>query len=274
MGAGCSRNLDRFATGRFTPQYNNQSHRDSCICSLLLSIACFFSIGLCGLFSQDLSAQTSTAASVSPTHYAVSASELRVPPKAWAYLAAAHKEFSRGNLEKAEREVERALQVDPTCGPAFSIRAFIRLAEKNPSAALADATLATSIDAHDSDAFVALAMAYNSLKDFENAIKAATQALALQPDSWQAQLEMAKSLYGKGQFDAALTVLNALAKDFPDVHLVRGNVLMNLAQRQEAVAEFMLFLREAPVDPRSEQVRRICAATVAGGVMESASVPR
>jgi tetratricopeptide (TPR) repeat protein len=179
-----------------------------------------------------------------------------------------------GQPGKAERELERALQVDPNCGPAFSMRAFIRLAEKNPSAALADATHATSVDAYDGDAFVALAMAYNSLKDFENAMKAATQALALQPDSWQAHLEMAKSLYAQGQFDLVLSVLSELAKDFPDVHLVRGNVLMNLARRKEAVEEFTLFLQEAPFDPRSQRLRRICAATAVGGVMESASVPQ
>jgi tetratricopeptide (TPR) repeat protein len=136
----------------------------------------------------------------------------------------------------------------------------------------ADATHATSIDAYDGDAFVALAMTYNSLNNFENAMKAATQALALQPDSWQSRLEMAKSLYGRGQFDLALAVLNEVAKDFPDVHLVRGNVLMNLARRKEAVEEFTLFLREAPIDPRSERVRRICAASAMGGVVESASV--
>jgi tetratricopeptide (TPR) repeat protein len=273
MVAG-SRSLDRFATQKLNRQYNKQLDQDSRVVRLTVAIACFLSFGICWLFAQSLAAQSSNPATVSSTHYTVSASELRLSPKAWLHLESAHKEFSRGNLDKAERELERALQVDPNCGPAFSMRAFIRLAEKNPSAALVDATHATSIDAYDGDAFVALAMAYNSLKDFKNATKAATQALALQPDSWQAHLEMAKSLYGQGEFDLALTALNEQVKDFPDVHLVRGNVLMNLARRKEAVEEFTLFLREAPVDPRSEQVRRICAASAVGGVMDSASVPQ
>jgi tetratricopeptide (TPR) repeat protein len=274
MRAGYSRSLDPFVTKRFSRHYSNQSYRCSCLSSFLSPIACCLSIGLCGLFSQGLSAQTSAAATLSPTPYTVSASELRVPPKVWSHLESAHKEFGRGNLEKAEREVERALQLDPACSPAFSMRAVIRLAEKNPSAALADAARATSIDAYDGDAFVALAMAYNSLKDFENARKAASEALALQPDSWQARLEMAKSLYGQGQFNSALAVLNDQAKDFPDVHLVRGNVLMNLARRYEAVVEFTLFLQEAPLDPRSEQVRRICATVAAATAVESVSAPR
>jgi regulator of sirC expression with transglutaminase-like and TPR domain len=47
--------------------------------------------------------------------------------------------------------------------------------------------------------------------------------------------------------------------DFPDAHLVRANVLMRLERRQEAVEEFGAFLREAPKDPRGEQIRRIVA---------------
>jgi tetratricopeptide (TPR) repeat protein len=189
-------------------------------------------------------------------------------------LGAAHKEFTRGNLEKADREIERALQADPSCGPAFSIRAFIKLAEKDSTGALADAARATSIDAYDGDAFVALAMAYNSLKDFENALKAARQAVALQPNSWQARLESAKSLYGQRQFSSALDELNHVAEDFPDVHLVRGNVLMSLGRRQESVAEFTVFLQQEPFDPRSEQIRRICATVVPAQFSKSPSTAR
>lgn len=273
MGTGCSRSHDQISVKAFVLRDYNQLNRDSRKYSFI-ALACVLLLCICWLVDQGAAAQSSKSASVSSTRYTVSASQLRVPPKAWSHLEAAHKEFSWGNLEKAEREVDRALQVDPNCGPAFSMRAFIRLAEKNPSAAVTDAIHATSLDAYDGDAFVALAMAYNSLKDFENAMKAATQALMLRSDSWQAHLERAKSLYGQGQFDAALTALDGLAKDFPDVHLVRGSVLMNLARRQEAVAEFTLFLREAPFDPRSEQVRRICAATAVDGVMEPAAFPR
>lgn len=273
MGTGCARSLDRFADIVSYLPYYNKVNLDNWNCFSLMAIACVSSFCI-SWFAQDLAAQSSNPARVSPTRYTVSASELRVPPKAWSHLEAAHKEFARGNMEKAEHEVERALQVDPACGPAFSMRAFIRLAEKNSSAALGDATRATSIDAYDGDAFVALAMAYNSLKDYENAMTASTEALALQPESWQAHLEMAKSLYGRGHYDSALRVLNVLANDFPDVHLVRGNVLMNLARRDEAVEEFRLFLREAPFDPRSEQVRQICSSNASGGAMESASTHR
>ena len=108
--------------------------------------------------------QTATASNARSERYTVSAAELRAGPKLAAYLSAAHKQFSAGNLARGERELERAIQIDPSCGPAFSMRAFIDLAGNNPVNAISDATRAVEIDTQDSESFVAMAMAYNALK--------------------------------------------------------------------------------------------------------------
>jgi tetratricopeptide (TPR) repeat protein len=102
-------------------------------------------------------------------------------------------------------------------------------------------------------------MVYNSLNDFQKAEETIRQALRLRPDSWQGRLELAKSFYGHGKLVLALCELDLANIDFPDAHLVRGNVLMRLQRRQEALEEFGAFLREAPKDPRGEQIRRIVA---------------
>jgi hypothetical protein len=79
----------------------------------------------------------------------------------------------------------------------------------------------------------------------------------LRPDSWQARLELAESFYGQGEFVLALCELDLANVDFPDAHLVRGNVLMQLGRRPEAAEEFSAFMREAPGDPRGEQIQHI-----------------
>ena len=89
--------------------------------------------------------------------------------------------------------------------------------------------------------------------------EAVEKALRINPDSWQAQLEMAKSLYGQSHYVLALRELEVRRRDFPDVHLVRANVLMRLERRQEAVGEFRIFVTEAPADPRGERVQQIVA---------------
>jgi Tfp pilus assembly protein PilF len=191
--------------------------------------------------------------------YVVPAKRLGVPAKAGKHLVAAHEAFRSSKFDKAEQEIEGALQADPTFAQAFAMRAFIRLAEQDPGAAVDDAKHAASLDADDPECFIALAMSYNSLKEFPKAQDAAWHALTLHPDSWQGRLELAKSFYGQREFVLALRELDLGNVDFPDAHLVRGNVLMSLDRSREAGEEFRTFLREAPTDPRVEQISRIMA---------------
>jgi tetratricopeptide (TPR) repeat protein len=198
-----------------------------------------------------------TAAAPSQPMYTISAQELRVPAKARAHLKLAQQEFSKLNFAGAEREIDQALQVDSICAAAFSMRAFLRLASRDPSGAIEDATRALALDSREADAYVALATGYNSLGEFRSAETAAQQALGRRPDFWQGRLEIAKALYGERRFVLALRELEELNNDFPDVHLVRANILQRLDRSLEAAEEFSQFLREAPNDPRSEQVKRI-----------------
>jgi len=46
----------------------------------------------------------------------------------------------------------------------------------------------------------------------------------------------------------ALREMDDLNQDFPDVHLVRANVLARLNRAQEAAGEFKRFLQQAPED--------------------------
>jgi tetratricopeptide (TPR) repeat protein len=191
----------------------------------------------------------------------VSARQLGVPKEARRYLKLANQEFSRSNLENAEADVDQALKVDSSFAAAFSMRAFLRLASRALAGAIEDAQHAVALDPSEGDAYLALGTAYNSLGEFPRAEEALGNSLGLRPDLWQAELEMAKAYYGQGRFVAALYELDKLHNDFPDVHLVRANVLERLGRSREAAAEFSQFLRQEPDDPRSEQVRRIVAGT-------------
>jgi Flp pilus assembly protein TadD len=195
-----------------------------------------------------------------PPRDTVSAAQLSIPVKARKHLQLANAQFVKKNLPAAAMEVERAMQVDPACAAAFSMRAFIKLAERDREGAVEDAKRAILLDPHSAESFVALAMSYNALKEFQKAAEAARHALGIRPDSWQGRLELAKSLYREGRFILALQELEQMNMDFPDVHLVRANVLMRLYRGPEAADEFDIFLREAPADERSEQVHEIVSS--------------
>jgi tetratricopeptide (TPR) repeat protein len=197
--------------------------------------------------------------STSQQMYTVSAQALRLPAKARTHLKLAQQKFSKSNFAGAQREINLALQVDPTCAAAFSMRALLRLSSRDFSGAIADATRALALDPAAANAYLALATAYNSVSEFQKAEEAAQQAFGMRPDFWQGRLEMAKALYGEGRLVLALHELDELNKDFPDVHLVRANTLAGLTRGEEAAREFGLFLKEAPGDRRSGQIRRIVA---------------
>jgi tetratricopeptide (TPR) repeat protein len=210
----------------------------------------------------------SEAVSAKPPSHIITAAELRVPPKATKHLLSAQKLFQKMDTQGALREIARALEVDPNCAQAFSMRSFVDLATHDRDSALIDALHAVALDSHDAESFLALATAYNTAKLFQKAAEAAQQALRLDPGVWQARLELAKSLYSQSQYLRALNVLDQMNNDFPDVHLVRADALMQLGLVGKAAEQFDLFLKEAPNDPRSERIRGIVAS-----VRESSSLP-
>jgi tetratricopeptide (TPR) repeat protein len=173
------------------------------------------------------------------------------------YIQRAQNEFTQLHTEEALRNLDTALQADPRCAAAFTMRAFIRLATRDFNGALDDATRAASLDPDNTDSSIALSTALNSTRQFQKGADAAAQALMLDIDSWQARLELAKSLYGQNHLVLALHELDLLDVDFADVRLVRANVLMRLGRREEGRAEFARFLKRFPDDPRGPQVRGI-----------------
>ncbi len=102
-----------------------------------------------------------------------------------------------------------------------------------------------------------MATAENSRGNFDQAAAAAQEALKTKPDLWQAHLEIVKALYGREDFAAALRELERLQVDFPDVHLVRANILVRLNRKPEAVQEFAAFLEESPHDSRNARIQEI-----------------
>ena len=198
------------------------------------------------------------------TRYKVSARQLSIPPKARARIAVAQEEFEKGNLAEAMNDLEAAMEIFPSCSEAWSMRAFMKLSAKNISGAIDDGLHAVELDRNNAEAYLALASAYNSEKDFNSAETRLRRSLEIRPNSWQAQLELAKTWYGQRKFVLALQELDLIDHDFPDIHLVRANVLINLGRKLEGAREFETFLREVPGDRRTNQIQRILTEIARG----------
>jgi tetratricopeptide (TPR) repeat protein len=272
MEAECCRNSTEFEHGRYQARlFSKNIYQLSRVCrassQIVPSLAFVLLLIAVNAAAQSRSdtpsklVQGSLVTAQAPPRpgYTVSATMLGVPAKARMHLRSAHRKFAKGNFSGASAEIDRSLQLAPDFAQALSMRALVKLAIKDFEGATEDAARAAYLDPVDPSPCLALAAGYNSLHEFEKAEEAARQALNLDPKSWEARLEMAKSLYGQGEFVRALRELDLLNKNFPDVHLVRGNVLMRLGRGAEAAEEFGVFQAEAPNDPRCDQVRRLVA---------------
>ena len=180
-----------------------------------------------------------------------------MPSKAVAHLEAAQRDFLKMQLAQATEEINRAIRIDPGFAQAFRMMALVHLAEKDFTRSVESAAQAIRLDGADAYSWVALATAYNSLNEWPAAEAAAGRALEVNPSAWQGQLELAKSFYGEGRFTLALSTLDQVHQDIPDIHLVRANSLMRLGRPQEAAQQFAAFLHRASGDSREEQIRQI-----------------
>ena len=74
---------------------------------------------------------------------------------------------------------------------------------------------------------------------------------------------MAKSLYGQGKSASALQEVDAAKrnapKDFSQIHLIRGAILMQLHRTNEAAEELQQFLKQDPKNPEAANVERTLA---------------
>jgi tetratricopeptide (TPR) repeat protein len=204
-------------------------------------------------------AQVSNHTGENAAQYAVSIHQLRVPARVRAHLEKADGQFKSMNLSAAAREVSQALRLDPGCAQALTMSALIRLASRDFPGAADDAQRSTLLDANDAQSFLVLGSAYNSLREFDRAEVAEQQALKIAPTLWQARLELAKAFYGQSRPQPALDQLDLLSVDFPDVHLVRGHVLMLVGRTREGARELLAFADQAPNDPRATQIRATLA---------------
>lgn len=96
------------------------------------------------------------------------------------------------------------------------------------------------------------------------------KAIAADAGSWQAQFELAQAYFAARRFTDALpparAALQARGEPFPEVHVLLGNVLMNLRQYPEAAQELSAFLKQAPDSPSAPPAREVLRKMKAAGV--------
>jgi len=189
----------------------------------------------------------------------VSVVELRIPKRARDAYLRAQQAMTKHQPEQVAKYIQKALEIYPTYAPALTMRGILTLDGGDTTAAVGDFEAAIRADNSFALAYTGMAAAFNELKKFDDALRAADRATSLSPTSWQPYFEMGKSYIGKADYQGALQQLihaqQQLGHEYPPLRLARACAFWGLAKYEDAATELKSFLRMAPKDPRASGVR-------------------
>ena len=122
--------------------------------------------------------------------------------------------LARGAFDPAKSNYDQSLKLKPNYAPALFGLGKISFKQKKYSAALENYIKSSEADNNFAPAFFEKGLMFYLLDKFTDAIEAFERYDALVPGSPRGKTYLAKSYYGKGDYDKAMEILNeVLAKD-------------------------------------------------------------
>ena len=190
----------------------------------------------------------------------ISIVRLRVPRKAQDLFNKAMDAWQKDSPSDAQRNLDRALQLDPEFPDALTLYAGICTAHRDWNSAEEKLQAAIRSDPTFSPAYVILAGVYNTQARFAEAQQATERALSAGANTWEVHYEIARALIGQREFENALAVSdNALRLKQPGclLHLAKAHALLGLHRYPEGISELKAFLRLQPSGDGCEQARAL-----------------
>jgi len=157
--------------------------------------------------------------------------------------------------EKAFVAAEKALALDPNLGVAHLARGRILWTPANHfphEKAIREYRRALTVDPTLDEARNQLALVYCHIGAFEDALREAHEAIAINPNNNLAQFRIGETLNFQGKYEQALTALRALPHDVNPALVGHQTALalFNLGRKAEASATIEQFLKSHPEDNR------------------------
>lgn len=158
--------------------------------------------------------------------------------------------YNAGNMTKAEAEARRALRLDGGAVEAHTLLGIVLASRGNANGEAADSLAqAIALNPNSFDAQLYLGRVQYAMKDYAGAVKSLRAAVQLNPRHVEARFFLGTALESAGESDAAMTEYQSLAKTDPDSaigQLGLGALLVKQGKVDEAVA---VLKRAATLDP-------------------------
>jgi tetratricopeptide (TPR) repeat protein len=206
-------------------------------------------------------------ATATGTRGMVSVAQYKVPGKARKSLQKAQDAFSKQDIERATKEIDKALELHPQFAEALTLRGIIKLDAEDNDGAIEDMSNAIKADPGYATAYIALGAAFNRAQRFDEALQTLDRGLAIDPMSWQGYFELGKARVSKGDYQGGLRSLDRAqsisADKYAPLHLVKAHALLAMKQYETAMLELQSFLSKAPQAPQSAAAREMMERTKA-----------
>ena len=201
-----------------------------------------------------------TAQSYGPT---VSIAAMMVPMKAREAYNRARQGFIEGKAERAQKYLDRALQLCPQFAEALTLRGIIEMQANQFQAAQRDLEESIRNDTNYGPEYTVLGAIYNSEGRFDDALRTLDHGTAISPASWQTYVEMAKASIGKTQYQQGLQFAARAEQlggaGFAPLHLLKAYAMIPLRFYEDARQELQAYLRQEPKGKNAEQAERLLA---------------
>lgn len=184
----------------------------------------------------------------------VSLVRLRAPRKSRELYEKARKAFGKHRYAEAQQMLNQALQGYSAFPEALTMSGYIQICFSQQKLAEQNLLAAIRIDPTYGLADIVLADLYNTERRYDDALVAARRAVALIPDSWVVQFEIARALLGNGQYQSALAISDAAlrANGGTLLHVLKAHALIGLERYSEAVTELRTYLQYQPLGELSQ----------------------
>lgn len=191
----------------------------------------------------------------------ISVKEMNVPAKAQEEMQKGIEAFDKGDTAKARQRFEKAISIYPQYARAYENLGVMVAKSGDRAKARSLYSKAIEIDPTFVAAYVQLARVEIQDKNYSQAELLVNKAMLLNPEMPDAIALLAAAEYGNKNYDKALANAQRVHtlphhEQVANVHLLAAQILEMQNRDKEAIAEYRLFLTEAPNSPQAKAVQQ------------------
>jgi tetratricopeptide (TPR) repeat protein len=186
--------------------------------------------------------------------------DARVPESARKEYSDAHTALAHKRQQDGFRHLESALRIYPQFFEARLMLATAHMDQREWEKAEASFQLAHQLKPADGHSLLGLGEVYWRQKRYDEAEKALLDGLKIEDKSWHGHFTLGRLYWEQGDIKNAAPAVGRtlqLKPDFAEAHLLAGNILLRLEQRERALVEYREYLRLEPNGEFGEATREL-----------------